>query len=333
MSVVPSRDTLLSLIRDAATLEAMQGFLRARDVPFSATSWPSMLKDRVIPALEEGHITERQLYDFLCQIEDHGKQHVFLYRAKPSARPPDLPALKRWLRSRGAEDVLTNPRISDKPAEPTITSVVWDSEGLTIKVVETREHRVRVGEHTTGTTLVVTYNLETVRAVNIAKLHSRSGLLELRVHSHRGGSRDYSREVNRLLAMLAGLLNPKDFTAFSLSKAKGFLLHNKQELKHIQFSDARLRKDNGNTMQIATGRSEASLFDDPGTSASIEGFEEGGDTYCDAFNIWWLKAERGAPSEKIHVLLSGEDHEFAVTQKCNKADYEHVFRQLRQYNR
>lgn len=56
------------------------------------------------------------------------------------------------------------------------------------------------------------------------------------------------------------------------------------------------------------------------------------DGYCSSSNVWFLEGPSGIPSKKIHVLLSGEMHEFAITMHCRKADYDYVIGKIRFLN-
>lgn len=169
-------DSLLRLIRDAGTLDVMREFLKKRNIPSTAGSWDLMISDRIEPALEAGQLTEKVLLELLRDLEEHGRQHTFVYRPKSGIRLPDDSALRRWLGDIGSPDLVGNPRLAEKPAKPVISDVRREDGVLVIKVVETREFRDRLKEEVRGNQVVVTYNVEMVRAVNIVRFHA-NGLL------------------------------------------------------------------------------------------------------------------------------------------------------------
>lgn len=53
--------------------------------------------------------------------------------------------------------------------------------------------------------------------------------------------------------------------------------------------------------------------------------------YCDDANVWFKKSD--ALSQKTHVMLSGENNEFALPANCTKGDYEYVLGQIQLFNR
>jgi hypothetical protein len=176
----------------------------------------------------------------------------------------------------------------------------------------------------------VEYDLERVRAVYIARLHS-DGLLEVRIYSHRsGGARAYKEDVNQILASLVGMVDPAKTKVVSLQKLKDALWSRRASLQgYVRYSDSELRNEHGSRLRGATGREEADLFDDPATEASMETFGEKSDAYCESLNVWWKTQKDGRPSKDIHLWLAGDENEFAINQQCSRADYEHVLSELR----
>jgi hypothetical protein len=76
------KPNLFPLIQNAGTLEHARRFLKSRDLPFSAGSWKEMLETRLERYLEDGKLTEADIASLLGTIEEHGRQHIFLYKAK-----------------------------------------------------------------------------------------------------------------------------------------------------------------------------------------------------------------------------------------------------------
>jgi hypothetical protein len=103
----------------------------------------------------------------------------------------------------------------------------------------------------------------------------------------------------------------------------------------LRYSDSTLRNALGTALSASTGDEQASLFNDPGASNSLDEFLKH-KAYCDTSNVWWLKGGGKQaknefdmlPSKDVHVLLKGAANEFAVTAKCSKQDYEYVLDQL-----
>ena len=56
--------------------------------------------------------------------------------------------------------------------------------------------------------------------------------------------------------------------------------------------------------------------------------------YCDASNVWFRVGEKPNKDPNwVHVMLSGKDHEFALTAQCSMREYDHVLERLRSHNR
>ena len=139
---------------------------------------------------------------------------------------------------------------------------------------------------------------------------------------------------------MALILPRRDFKELPILKAKNNLWRNREKLRSIlRYSDSSLRNPQGTVLTAATGAEQMSLFDDVGASRSLDEFLKY-DAFCDSSNVWWLKgntpkniASLAVPSKDVHMFLSGAPHEFALTAKCSKQDYEYVLDQIRRNNR
>lgn len=332
-----SLSLLFQLVEQAGTLEAVRDLLRAKQRPFSAGSWEFMFKERVRPALEAGALSEDDLLALLRDSEEYGRQHVFLFKRTTGTGLPDNGAIRRWLKRSGAEDVIERPLLVDKPGQATIAEVRRErgkgGDNLVVKIVETRTYKTRVSEVEQGSRTIVTYERETVRAINVVRLHS-DGMLEVRVYSHRNAGGDYSRELSRLIKVVSGIFPPIHYVDWSLHRAKAALLDQHHALNGtIRYSDTEIRSDKGSIFHLTTGPQEADLFADAAAEEGHKGFTKQGNTSCSGLNVWWRAQKLGPPSRDVHVLLSGEPNEFAVTQQCTPSDYEHVFAAIRSLNR
>lgn len=329
--------TLIDLIRNASTLSQAQSFLRDRGLPFSAQSWDALIEERLRPALRRS-LTEADLFELLAEAEEYGRQHVFLYRRKGSKTSlPDERQLKRWLSGTPDEELLHGPRLLEYPEQPTIAEVRFELDSrigtLSVKAIETRALVRLVQESELGQgRFTREYQRDLIRAVNVARLHS-DGLLELRIFSHRTPGRSYADDLPAMWGLLSGLLDEADFSEWSLVGAKKALWRQRNDNSdRIRFSTASMRGTSGTTMSCRTGSISASLFDDEAAEESLMIFEKKGEAYCNAHNVWWIGQTNGLPAKDVHVLLSGADNEFAVTQQCTRDDYEHVLAEIRSIN-
>lgn len=59
---------------------------------------------------------------------------------------------------------------------------------------------------------------------------------------------------------------------------------------------------------------------------------DAGSTYCSDSNVYFKIVEGEETLKEIHVLLNGEDNEFAVTAAITEEEYEFVLRQVLEHN-
>jgi hypothetical protein len=239
----------------------------------------------------------------------------------------------------GLADLIDAPKVLDQPQSPEISDIRWEhvspkkSQQLIIKIIETRETSELLSENSKGDILTKKWRIKKERAVNLFKLHA-DGLLELRITSQ-SNSTQYKSKVNHMWKLVADFLPRDYFTEISLLKAKDLLWSERNSLQDkIRFSDATLKNDVGNTIRAATGSPASSLYEDDGINSSMKAFMEH-DAYCDSHNIWFKiqnQSDHDKPRE-IHVLLSGEVNEFAITAHCSSQEYEYVYDQLRNFNK
>ena len=276
-----NRNTLFDALEQVATLQEVRDFLKDRSMKFSAGSWERMRDDRLGPALQSGDLRDLDIYKFIAECEEHGRQHVFLYRCKKRdvARYVDRSRVRGWLRKVGAPGLIEAPQILYLPKNPTLSEVRWEAGSptplLVIKRIERRVHRTFLGEERKGKQILRRYEEDVVRAVNLWKLRS-DGLLELRVQSHRNSSM-YGEDVSSMWQLISELIPLADCTMIPLTKATDTTLANRERLaSEIRFSDSRLSNDRNTRMMIATGEIQENLFLDEGADKGTEVFLQHG---------------------------------------------------------
>lgn len=331
---------ILSLLEQSTTIDRVRDFLQKQELPHSAGSWQEIKESRIGPALKDGTLGHDKLLDFLRDSEEHGRQHVFLYRCEDLSvvqAAMNRSRVMAQLRDRGLERVATHPRILDKPRSPSIADVRWSpSRSLVIKVVETRAYSRKVDETREGNRLTLVYETFDARAVSLFALHA-DGTLELRIQSHKNTSK-YDEYVKQMWQLVAGLLNRNDFTSVPLVNAKTALWLKRESLRdRIKFSDLTLRDNDGLVVSAATRDAEVNLTEAPAAVNCVNTFLSDGtrsrSTYCERSNVWFVRSSsRPLPSRDVHVLLSGTENEFAVTGSCSGADYGYVLEQIREHN-
>lgn len=327
---------VIELLRQTSTKETIQEFLKGKGLPISGT-WEQLRDKRLLPAVRERRCSLGELIDLLRSAEEHGRQHVFLYKCDPkdALAAMDRTRVEAELRRRNDVGLLTNPKILEQPPTPTISDVRWTSAvvdlAIIIKQVETREaqHPLREERSPDGMILTKTYELRRERAVNLVRLH-RDGFLEMRISARRTGSTKYKEDVGLFWIRLQGLLVQSVFKPVPLTNLKAKIVRDRELLAgRIRFSNSNLRNEDGTTMTVSSRGADADLYGDSGAANSIKAFldEEG---YCEGSNFFFTK--NNELSKDIHVLLTGEANEFAITADCSEGDYEYVLNQIRTIN-
>lgn len=329
-------EVLVQLIRDASTIEQAQRLLKEVSLPFSAGGWEEFLDKRLWPAIKNKKISEARLIEFLAEQEEYGSQHVFLYK-RPQKQLPSEAEVEAWAQAVGAIGALATPRVLDKPAQRTIAEVRREetkySNNLVIKTVETRSSEKKTSENVEGPIRTVTYVTEQTRAVNVVCFRN-NGTLEVRIARHRTGRTDYSDARKAMLNLVLLLFPAANHVPVPLYKAKRYLWDDRAVLTpRIRYSNQEMRDDQGRTMRLATGAQSADLFDSTRVTGAGELFLGEDEAFIESFNVWWKEQpSTKVPESDTHVLISGEPNEFAITQQCSRATYEHILQDLRKFN-
>lgn len=327
---------ILALLRQTSTKEVLQSFLKVKGIPSTGT-WEDLEDKRVVPAVEGNTVSNAELLELLRSAEEHGRQHVFLYRADEGIAQSLMarPRVQAALRSMGLEALLDAPSVLDQPDMASIVDVRWHSAdvdlSLVIKIVETREAQFPIGEERSpdGKILTKKYELRPERAVSVARLH-RDGLLEVRISARSTGSKKYEQDLALFWSRVNGLLEFAPFRPWAFKELKERIAKDAEGLKSkIRFSNSRLRNEQGAVMEISSRGFDADLYGDAGASDGMSAFLEH-DGYCEGSNFFFIQNE--TLSKDVHVYLAGLPYEFAIVAGCSKEDYEYVLNEIRSLN-
>ncbi|MCG8036149.1 MAG: hypothetical protein JAZ19_03855 [Candidatus Thiodiazotropha taylori] len=328
---------IVSILKEVTSLNVVSAFLKESGLQHSASSWEVMLERRILPAVKDRTLSIESLVNLLRDSEECGKQHVFLYYCtKPRAAAlMDTNRLEKIAKKLGLSDLLLEAKILYQPNEEAFTDIRYD-EGhkdlkyLTVKSVGTHVSKKPLSETIKGNLLTCKYELKKERAVNVIRLSS-NGILELRIGSHKSSS-NYRKDLTSLWLKINSFFPKEYFSEVYLAPLKDKVWKERDSLKNlIRYTNSTLRNDNGTVLQASSGNIEYDLVDDEGATSSLDEFIEH-EAYCDSSNIWFRTQDDGVPSKNIHVLLSGERNEFAVTSHCIKSDYEYVLSTIRKLN-
>ena len=326
--------TIVDLLEQTSNLAVVKEFLKSKGLRFSASGWAELFDKRISPAVQEFKISNIDLISLLRSAEEHGHQHVFLFKTdtKTASELMDRSRINSTLNKRGLTCLLTEPRVLEAADAPTIVDVRWDSQHtFTIKEVYTRKSAKPLRSEMIDGFLHKIYEFKNQRAVNLAKLHKNRNL-EVRLTAQLTSTR-YESELTRFLVHIKDFIQIEKFSEVSLSKARNHLWKQRKSLAdQVRFSDATVRDDNGNALHASTGNMEFDLSSQEAISNSLDSvLTTDHSTYCSGQNIWLKKSPK--LSTDTHVLLNGMVHEFGLPASCGESDYEQVLSQLRHFNK
>lgn len=317
-----------------ATLEQAKTFLAIRNVSFSGGSWDFMISQRLKPALESGVINLEELASFLAESEEHGKQHVLLYKltSKYSSLLFETDHISKTCTSEPRFPKYNFRQIVGVPEKTIVAEVRNDTvdgqDAIVIKTIERRYVRDESSYHEweDNGKLYTSVDTKPYRAANVVRIR-RNGLCEVRIHSH-SDSYDYEVEARALLNSLSPLLDGTQFRPYSLRNARHFVcdpLHRKTAMKifdlkhteHIDLEDGRLRP--------SISGPGSSMLNSSSLTAAMDAFQAAQGTVHRA----GLHVRAGGSLRRgLNLGLSGADNEFFLTAKVTRDEYEYILKSI-----
>lgn len=330
---------IFNLLKEATSQTVVREFLREKGVAITAPNWDDLYTTRILPALRSRKLKLAELSALLQDVEEHGRQHIFLYKCNPADARKILN--KERIHSRAKQlnigELLSAPLHIEMPDEAKIVDIRLPEApngtgplSLTIKICECRESSKLVTDDYDPITShrIKTYAVTKKRAINVAKLNL-DGLLEIRIAS-RDNSTKYHEQVSDVIRTVNNFFPMDRFEILSLSKAKDTLYLKQEDFAGIiRYSSTTAKNDYGIAMNLAAPNLSQNLSEDNGSSAAMKGFlaQKG---FVTGSNIWFII--EGEEERQIHVLLSGEINEFAVTAACSPGEYSYVFGKILSLN-
>ncbi|MCQ1572478.1 hypothetical protein NFO65_17230 [Neorhizobium galegae] len=340
----PNIEAILRHLELQGTLEQARSFLREHNLPFSAGSWEEMRNKRIKPAIQSNSITISDLLGLLAEVEEHGSQHVFLYSLAQNQSITHLfdhSALQKLLSSEEKFPLLNEQSFVDMPSTPRISEVRQEMHGdircLVFKIVERRFLRENSEEHYETGKIVITFEETPYRAVNIVRIWE-SGFCEVRIHSHQEAL-SYGGEAQGVLRSLEPLFTQFTWREYDLANARNGLFDpQRRDENKLLFSlkNANHRNNVGSKLAVSTVRTEASIYDDDSTVASLDTFhlnKDASGAYCDRVNIAVrAAASNGLLARDINLIMHGENNEFTLTSRITRSEYEYTLSLIQSQN-
>lgn len=151
---------------------------------------------------------------------------------------------------------------------------------------------------------------------------------EVRISSHQRPT--YAQDAHKLLLTLQSIYPVQRLQVFPLTRSKVKLFEERNTKgTDVRYTHSILRNSRGGVISAAGGNEDADLFADAGMVSSLDQFVKH-DGYCDQSNLWFKTGTKPNGEAKwTHVLLAGNDNEFALTGECTMREYEYVLGRLR----
>lgn len=327
-------DLLFELLKDQGTLEQAGMFLRSKGLEHSSGNWKDMVDARLRPAYEEGKLSLEDLRQFLGEVEEHGRQHVFLYRLKGDQEVAGLfdeQRLNQIIQSSRIVSNLGLASLVNMPDKPTITEVRYDDRGdarcLVVKMVETRQSLSNRQEKESRGKLVVSFDRRPYRAVNLLRICS-NGFAEVRIFSHRDVMA-YEHAAENMWAACRPLIGNLRFDPDRLDALRdGLWRKERRRAVGRQFALRNTDHKNaaGNRLRASASAVGATMFDDSALAASVDQFHAAKDqVQCERAAV----VLRASGSEEklvrdLNLIFHGAPNEFTIAAKVTRNEYEFV---------
>jgi hypothetical protein len=326
--------SIFELLKQTSSISVISGYLKSKGLSFSAGSWDDLLTKRIEPAFNEHKISLDELLELLRRAEESGRQHVFLYEAKPdvAGQMIDQASVMKKLSSKNLEHLAASPLIVTDAPTAQIVDVRWEDGRLIVKIVAQRTTmELDSSVQNPDGTIDKKFKLAQKRVVHVFRLH-QNGTLELRVASLSSSTR-YTEEITSLFAMVDFLMPLGSFKPVVLRKAKEYIWVNHEALKdRLRVVDSVMKNDDGYAVRGIATSDGGNIGTNEATTQSLDLFR-GEKGYCDSLNVYFLpRGEPAFPAKEIHVILPGTMNEFAIPAKCSHVEFEYILDEIRAFN-
>ncbi len=328
----------LTQVRDASSLDAVSAWLQSRDLPHSLTGWLQAKEKRFQDALDRKKLKPSDLEQLLGELEEHGQQHVLLYKVKKAHKvgPQLAPSIvKKALANKKLSGVLGNWTETDAPEKRALVSVRFEDTGaLVVKTLETRDtYKVVNNLEDEGGRKLEFKRRTRARRVCLARLHS-DGLLEVRLGSLSATSstHSYVNEAGTFLKSINWLIPPTHFEPVSLKDFKTHLWRvNRSSRTRIAVLSSSLSSTKKNAASFRAKNRKTDASKDTAVQDGNAAFMKvKGSSLRKAELLWYPKMKGDLPRNEVVATLTDELNEFLTTRACSREDYEIAFNDIRQ---
>lgn len=319
----------LTLLEGATNKGTAKALLGEYDLPVSGT-WDE-LKDRLRAAVEGQVLPFEQIVATLDRAEEAGHQHVYLYSLSEPARErlEDAGDLRRRIREAELGNVFNQPtRVIPTPDTTTCVAVKHNVGEMSIKWVERRKWREKVGEEQEGDLFTITYRIHEGRAVNLLKASAENGTAELRISEvGKLGHSDYKEKEAELLAAAGWLFEESDLRRIQLFKGIPGIVHSDETRVRAHHYHTR----EGTQAAFKSSASEVDLRKDEVYQAGEEAVGDHGDPRY--LNVYWLPAPGTPLGSELHTYIYADHrgNKVRFSTNCTSGEVDYVLGRIREF--
>ena len=328
-------DLIFELLKDQGTLEQTSAFLRSKGLAHSANNWEDMIEKRFKPSLKKGKLSTPDLFRLLAEVEEHGRQHIFIYELAKNKSVADLfdkKELNKRIKNANIFPELNKPSLVEKPGDPTVVEIRYESRGntrcLVMKIVEERFYSYNKRQSESEGKITITYDLRPYRAINLVRIWE-SGTAEVRIYSHREAM-NYLGIANAMWSLIAPIVDSRIFRAAHLDDLRDSFWR-KSRRKDIKTQYVLRNSDHknaaGNRIRASASAIGSTMFLDSELVASVDRFHSTKSrAQCERAAVTLKsKPSGGILSRDVNLLFHGAPNEFTITGKVTRIEYEYIF--------
>lgn len=329
-----TRINVLKLLPQATTLEKISDFLKSKGLHFSAPNWDFMVKSRLSGYLDDGSIVLEDLVHILNESEENGKQHIFFYKCDDEKYVQelfDIDHLSELLINNDLLEKFTSPEVLDIPEEPTVSQIRIEEDKLIFKILQKKQFTKIHKESLDGKFLTKVYEIGHERGVNVVKLH-KNGILDVCLSLRSGSSKVYQEDMRQILQILSKIINFMKFSNYPIDNAKEYVWNNRDALSsEVRFTNTIVKDDLGFSIDAKADELNNILDNDTITNGISNMLNN--DAYVFSQNIYFNSRAPNLPHKHVHVILKGAPNELVIPTVCEKNDYEHVIKRIKELNK
>ena len=329
-------DQALATIRKRTSRSAVKAYLREKNVPFSAKNWDLLIENRIKPALEKGLLADNDIRELLREAEDFGHQHVFLFEPSSKNNKPEalikVSLIEQKLKKVGLSSVVDSVKIVGMPAKPEIVDIHYDTDYLSIKVVEPRLIILEEREAQDDGSTLLRKVRKKVRAVSVVKAF-QSGLMEFRVGTY-DGTPDYSAVVEKLWRLIEEILPRNMFREKELLRVRRkFTVNPSDTVKSIVRIRMTKGEDGGGVRySFIAGRPADDILNHANVVEGIGSIAGSRKSRPGTTSVGFTKQADGFPSRELGVSFLDNVNEYIVRLNCTRREHEYIQSKIEKYS-